>query len=289
MKKTITTITSLIACACASYAAEVTVVASPAATVPSAQPEAKAIDTLADEVVCANFLERFSSSITMGFESEYIFRGKNCAGASLNPQIDMAYDIGSGFGVYGGVWANTPVNSNNSESEIDYYAGVTYDIKNFTFDLGYAAYTYTADSENSHEIKFAVTYDTVDLLGEFNVSPTAGFFYDFTLGVYTLEAGATYSAPLQSGLPTETGAQSTSPRFTAGRLPPIRAATAMLPCRRTQSFRLPTTARCRSAFAMRTTTTTPNLNPLPAEFGSEHRCQSVSNRQKISYLLVRSS
>lgn len=196
MKKTITTITSLIACACASYAAEVTVVASPAATVPSAQPEAKAIDTLADEVVCANFLERFSSSITMGFESEYIFRGKNCAGASLNPQIDMAYDIGSGFGVYGGVWANTPVNSNNSESEIDYYAGVTYDIKNFTFDLGYAAYTYTADSENSHEIKFAVTYDTVDLLGEFNVSPTAGFFYDFTLGVYTLEAGATYSAPV---------------------------------------------------------------------------------------------
>lgn len=206
MKKTITAISSLIACACAcaSYAAEATVVAAPAApaaapaaTAPAAQPEAKAINTLADEEVCAKVLDKFSASLTLGFESEYVFRGQALAGASLNPQIDAAYDLSHGFAAYAGVWANTPTKAGVSD-EIDFYAGITYEIKNFTFDLGYTAYTYTdnAVDPNSHEMKFAVSYDTVDFLGNFNVSPTAAAYYDFTLGVYTLEAGATYSAPV---------------------------------------------------------------------------------------------
>ncbi len=153
------------------------------------------INTLADEDICLPVLERFSASLTLGFESEYIFRGKSMAGASLNPQIDVAYDVGYGLGLYAGVWSNTPVDS-DIESEIDYYAGITYAIQNFLFDLGYAAYTYTGYESSSHEMKFAVSYDTSDILGDFNVSPAAAFYYDFTLGVYTLEAGAVYSAPV---------------------------------------------------------------------------------------------
>ena len=144
MKKTITAISSLIACACAcaSYAAEATVVAAPAApaAAPAAQPEAKAINTLADEEVCAKVLDKFSASLTLGFESEYVFRGMALAGASLNPQIDAAYDLSHGFAAYAGVWANTPTKAGVSD-EIDFYAGITYEIKNFTFDLGYTAYT----------------------------------------------------------------------------------------------------------------------------------------------------
>ncbi len=196
MKKTIIAITSLIACACASYAAEGAVVT---AAVSAAQPEAKPVNTLADEEVCAKTLEKFSASLSLGFESEYVFRGIPVAGQSLNPQVDVAYDLSHGFAVYAGVWANTPLRSSDAlgdESEVDVYAGITYEIKNFTFDLGYTAYTYTRDTESSHEMKFAVSYDTVDFLGDFNVSPTAAFYYDFTLGTYTLEAGATYSAPV---------------------------------------------------------------------------------------------
>ena len=69
MKKTITAISSLIACACAcaSYAAEATVVAAPAASAaaPAAQPEAKVINTLADEEVCAKVLDKFSATLTL--------------------------------------------------------------------------------------------------------------------------------------------------------------------------------------------------------------------------------
>ena len=165
MKKTITAISSLIACACAcaSYAAEATVVAAPAApaAAPAAQPEAKVINTLADEEVCAKVLDKFSASLTLGFESEYVFRGKALAGASLNPQIDAAYDLSHGFAAYAGVWANTPTKAGVSD-EIDFYAGITYEIKNFTFDLGYTAYTYTdnAVDPNSHEMKFAISSAT---------------------------------------------------------------------------------------------------------------------------------
>ena len=191
MKKTIITITSLVACAFASFAADATCTNNSCANQP-----AKQINTLADEVVCANLLERFSASVTVGYESEYVFRGLTYGGAAINPEVDMAYDIGAGFGVYTGVWGNMPVNSDNVENEMDVYAGITYNTNNFTFDLGYIGYLYSKDTENSHEIKFAVTYDTVDFLGDFNVSPTAAFFYDFTLGVYTTEFGATYSAPV---------------------------------------------------------------------------------------------
>ncbi len=235
MKKTIITVTSFIACAFAAYAAENAAVATtapvkapatpvataPAAKAPVAAPAAekatvavvaveaapacescqksKPINTLADEEITSNLLERFSASVTVGFESEYIFRGIKEAGASINPEVDMAYDLGKGFSVYAGVWANTPVDS-NIENEIDVYTGVAYEFKNFTFDLGYLAYLYSdndnGENPNSHEIKFAVSYDTVDLLGEFNVSPTVALYYDFTLGVYTLEGGVTYSAPV---------------------------------------------------------------------------------------------
>jgi len=150
---------------------------------------------LSDECLLASSLEKFSASLTAGFESEYVFRGKSLAGASFNPEVDMAYDVGYGFGVYAGVWANTPVNS-SIENEIDVYAGINYEIKNFTFDLGYIAYMYSGETSNSNEIKFAVAYDTVDYLGEFNVSPMLAYYYDFTLGVNTLEAGAAYSAPV---------------------------------------------------------------------------------------------
>lgn len=190
MKKTIITITSIVACAFASFAADAACTNACCASKP-----AKQINTLADEEVCANLLERFSASVSVGYESEYVFRGLKIQGASINPEVDFAYDLGSGFAVYAGVWGNMPVKS-DTENEMDIYTGITYDFQNFTFDLGYLAYLYNEDTENSHEIKFAVSYDTVDLLGEFNVSPTVAFYHDFSLDSYTLEAGLTYSAPV---------------------------------------------------------------------------------------------
>ena len=193
MKKSITTITSIIACAVASYAAAD---CNASTNCSCASKADKQINTLADEDVCANLLERFSASVTVGFESEYVFRAKKYAGASINPEVDAAYDLGMGFSVYAGVWGNMPVKSSTT-NEMDVYTGVTYDIANFTFDLGYIGYLYSDSAErNSHEVKFALTYDTVDFLGDFNVSPTAAFFYDFITGYYTVEAGASYSAPV---------------------------------------------------------------------------------------------
>ncbi len=206
MKKIIITTTSLIAFAFASFAAEAAKApaeqtATATVAVVAVQPDNKcckekpAINTLADEEVLVPLFERFSASASVGMETEYVFRGLKYAGLSINPELDVAYDLGQGFSLYAGIWANTPVEQTNATNEIDAYVGAMYEIKNFTFDIGYLAYIYNNES-NTSEIKFAAAYDTVDFLGEFNVSPAAAFYYDFNLEVYTLEAGLTYTAPV---------------------------------------------------------------------------------------------
>ncbi len=216
MKKIVITITSLIACAfCFAAEAAKAPVAPATPAAPAAQnaqatatvavvavpaenkccQEKRVINTLADEEVLAPAFERFSASATVGMETEYVFRGLKEAGLSINPELDIAYDLGQGFSLYAGVWANTPANQSNVTNEIDLYAGLLYEIKNITFDLGYASYIYT-DEANTNEIKFGVSYDTVDFLGEFNVSPAVALYYDFDLGVYTVEGGLSYSAPV---------------------------------------------------------------------------------------------
>lgn len=150
----------------------------------------------------AKVVENFSMSVGLCFESEYLFRGKNWGKEAIIPTLDMAYNLGHGFSVYGKVGANVPLNSGEN-NEVDYYAGVLYNVENFTFDLGYMAYTYmnnAFDAVNDHEVKFMVSYDTVDFFGDFNVSPYALYTYNFPCCANIFEAGLTYSAPVTKWL-----------------------------------------------------------------------------------------
>ncbi len=202
MKTKLITIAAIIASAAFSFAADAT------ATKPAEcaqvsqcasacnQKAEKEINTLADEEFAAKVFDRFSASVTFGYEGEYVFRGTHVCGASLTPEINMGYDMGAGFAAYAGVWGNAAIDGSDF-NEIDVYTGVTYTYDFVTLDLGYLAYVYpNTDYGNENEIKIAASVDTTEWLGDFNVSPFAAYYYNFDLKAHIVEAGLTYTAPV---------------------------------------------------------------------------------------------
>lgn len=158
------------------------------------------IDTLFKEVPLKEVLERFSLEAGIGFESEYVFRGRSVTGPSINPSVNIGYDVGYGFALSAGYWGNYNVSdSSNPATENDFTFDITYTIENFTVDFGYTAYTYPSGG-NTNELKVGVAYDTSELLGDFNVSPYVAGYYDLTLSGKTLEGGLSYSAPITKWL-----------------------------------------------------------------------------------------
>lgn len=178
-------------------AAKAQCAAAAAQNAPCAASEKK-VNALVDTELLSNPLENFSASATVAYESEYIFRGKAQAGHGINPMVDLGYDFGNGLAAYAEYWGFYGVD--NGFGENDFYAGLTYTIENITFDVGYLGYTYNDDSKNESEFMVAVSYDTVDLLGDFNVSPFAAFYYNYTYSGTTVEGGLSYEAPVTKWL-----------------------------------------------------------------------------------------
>lgn len=193
----IISIAAIFASASALFAAEAAPAAPAAQNAPCAASE-KEVNALVDTELLSNPLENFSASATVAYESEYIFRGKAQAGHGINPMVDLGYDFGNGLAAYAEYWGFYGVD--NGFGENDFYAGLTYTIENITFDVGYLGYTYNDDSKNESEFMVAVSYDTVDLLGDFNVSPFAAFYYNYTYSGTTVEGGLSYEAPVTKWL-----------------------------------------------------------------------------------------
>lgn len=192
MKKQIAIVSTIIASFAGAFAADATV---------AAQPKSGA-ESLADINASYNVFDHFSATATFGYESEYVFRGMRTARASFIPSLDLGYDIGSGFALYSGVCDIASTGDDPSEyNEVDITFGATYTVKNFTFDVGYLAYIYaktpsTFDTNNEHEVKLGVSYDTTDILGDFNVSPFLNYYFNCTNDYNVFEMGFNYSAPI---------------------------------------------------------------------------------------------
>lgn len=156
----------------------------------------KEINSLSDIQVASDVLSKFSAAASVGYESEFIFRGKQLAGPVVCPEVDIAYDIGAGFGAYVGWWGCYSTDG-AGYGENDLYAGATYSIENFAVDFGYTAYTYpSSGSTVENELKLSLNYDTSEFLGDFAVSPYVSGFYNLTYSGTVIEAGLSYSAPI---------------------------------------------------------------------------------------------
>ena len=70
-----------------------------------------------------------------------------------------------------------------------------------TFDAGYTYYWYpSSDSPSTNEMKFGISYDASALLGDFNVTPSLYYYYDWDLHNNTVEASLSYYAPVSKWL-----------------------------------------------------------------------------------------
>lgn len=198
-----TIITSFAAVLCSlSYAQNanpVVVAPAPAQAAPAAQQSSS---SMMDDILTPS-LEKFSASVTVGYESSYVFRGIKVSDSSIQPEIALGYAVTDALGIYGTVWASTPFESDNS-NEIDFNVGATYAIAGFTFDAGYTHYWYT-DSFGlaTNELKIGVSYDTSAALSKVSsifadlaITPSLYYYYDLDLHANTIEVAVSASAPV---------------------------------------------------------------------------------------------
>ena len=145
--------------------------------------------------------DKFSASVSFGFESNYVFRGIREAQDSLQPEVEVAYALTDALGAYASVFNNSPLDHNYTETDIN--LGLTYQVAAFTFDLGYTLYWNTSlgpkkavKFDTTNELKVGVSYDTSEILGDFAVTPSLYYFYDFDMECNTVEFSLDYSAPI---------------------------------------------------------------------------------------------
>jgi uncharacterized protein (TIGR02001 family) len=122
-------------------------------------------------------------SANLGWQSDYYFRGIFQKSSSAQGGVDYEK---SGF--YVGAWAADVGDGFTGDGlEIDYYLGYGGEAGDFTYGVGYTAYTYTGDFDDTYqEVNFSggFSFVTLDIaLGEYENfgGPTLDYqFYSLT-------------------------------------------------------------------------------------------------------------
>jgi uncharacterized protein (TIGR02001 family) len=170
-----------------------------------------AASSLATAAYAQSPLGDLSASGTVGFESQYVFRGKKITDAAMQPKGEFGIPVFQGQGdIYAGVWSNDPVSRRGTHagpdqlSEIDLFGGFIYTLPGgFRADLGNTYYWYPEDGgvsvptaagprlSRTDETYFGVTYDTTSLL-KVNLSPSLYYYHDWFLDSDVVEISAKY-------------------------------------------------------------------------------------------------
>ncbi len=120
-------------------------------------------------------------SANVAFATDYRFRGISQTGKNpaIQGGLDYSVDVADGVGVYIGAWGSS-VDFNDGDQaqvEIDYYGGVTFEIKGVGVDIGLIYYTYPGASST-------LNYDYVEGKIELSYSPieslTLGIGYNYS-------------------------------------------------------------------------------------------------------------
>jgi uncharacterized protein (TIGR02001 family) len=145
-----------------------------------------------------------SVTSSLGYESEYVFRGVQYADAILSPSIDVAYG-----NFYAGAWFALPAqNAALYTDEMDVYLGINTPLGEIlSVDVGLTRYSYNdlvghfLDDKNG-----ATTEYYVGISADVLLSPSFYAYYDTDLDVYTLEVKVGHSIPLFGDFSLDLGA-----------------------------------------------------------------------------------
>lgn len=122
----------------------------------------------------------WNASFTQGVYSDYMFRGSNLYdGVSLQPSLEIGYNIASDWSVFSSVWSHLSgegaQGASDKFTEVDYTAGVSYDLDPATLSAGAIWYTFPDDDsglEATGEFFGTVAFD-------FTLNPTVEFYHDY--------------------------------------------------------------------------------------------------------------
>lgn len=132
----------------------------------------------------------FSLSSTVGFESEYVFRGIQQAPGSM--QVSVEANVA---GFYAGVWANQPVFDDffgKYDNQVNLYIGYSASVSELVeIDVGGTYYTYPESTgrKNTQEVYAGMIFDVL-------LTPSVYLYYDFELENFTAEVAAGYTFDL---------------------------------------------------------------------------------------------
>jgi len=136
-----------------------------------------------------------SISATVGFESEYVFRGQKLAPGSAQVSVEASV-----AGFYVGAWMNQPVFESNGttvDNEVDLYAGYGFAVSDLVeLDVGVTLYTYPETSGRSETVEAYIG-------GAFDVflSPSLYIYRDFDDKTWTAEFSLGYTIDLADAAP----------------------------------------------------------------------------------------
>lgn len=133
----------------------------------------------------------YSVTVDFTYAGKYVFRGVQYTEGS----IQSAIKVTSGA-AYVGVWTPQPV-TNNTDNEIDFYAGYGFKLSDtWSLDVGATLYYYPEldDSTGLDNSTFEPYVGVTGTFGSFTTGLYA--FQDFTLKNFTIQGTVGYSVPI---------------------------------------------------------------------------------------------
>ncbi len=146
------------------------------------------VSALLAGTVFASAQEDLSVSVSLAYETDYIFRGAQFAEDYFAPAVDITYGD-----MYAGIWAALPTDS-EYEDEVDFYAGYGFEVSDtVSGDVGFTYYTFPDSADglfdgdvNTFEIYTGLSFEAP-------LSPSVYVFYDLDLEALTIETSAGHS------------------------------------------------------------------------------------------------
>jgi hypothetical protein len=149
-----------------------------------------------DEAVAG---EDLGAEISVGYDTDYIFRGANLGQDLLWSDVNVSSSLSDGLGLNIGAWyANA---TDGGTDELDVYAGISTDLGGMALDLGTTYYYFPGDT-GANALEFGAALGSS--VGAFDVS--VGLYHDIDTDNTYIEVGVGTSVDLSDSLSLDIGA-----------------------------------------------------------------------------------
>tara|TARA_B100001287_G_C22671214_1_gene525351 strand:- start:401 stop:1132 length:732 start_codon:yes stop_codon:yes gene_type:complete len=143
--------------------------------------------------------EDLGAEVSVGYDTDYIFRGANLGQDLLWSDVNVSTSLSDGLGLNIGAWYANPTDA--GDDELDIYAGVSTDLGGMSLDLG-TTYYYYPGATSSNTLEFGAALGTS--VGAFDLS--LGVYHDIDTENTYVELGAGTSFDLTDNISLDLGA-----------------------------------------------------------------------------------